>query len=90
MSIMGNLTLNRNLVKAVQRNHTELMAKGRADVNSGKGGVGMCINHIFLFSVFLMLWHLGTHWASQFLEIANNSPRSAPFICKLTNQEPII
>ena len=48
------------------------------------------INNIFLFSIFLMIWHLWPHWLErncQFwlsLEIIKSSARTS--ICKLINQ----
>ena len=50
------------------------------------------------FLVFLMIFHLEPHWldgyhplrTSCFLEAANDSPRSMPFFCKLTNPESIL
>ena len=44
-----------------------------------------CINYIFSFAVFVMLWHLAFPGLSQFLETARNSPGSTPFKCKLAN-----
>lgn len=56
----------------------------------------LCNKHIFYFLLFDVLtlrpcwpWKSAPPRASTFLEIANKSQRSIPFICKLTNPEGI-
>lgn len=57
-----------------------------------------CRNCIFLFPIFLMLWHLrltnqgemASSRASHSLEIANNALESGPFMCELINPEPLL
>ena len=62
----------------------------------GMWGSGGCSDYIFLFSVFLVLWHLGLWlWRDcyshgySFLERANDSHASALLICTPTHPNPI-
>lgn len=57
MSIMGDLTWWEKLVKVPLKSHVELIAEGK--VNSAKDGGRMGSNHIFVFSIFLMLLAFG-------------------------------
>ena len=59
-----------------------------------KCGKYICINHVSLFFVMLMLWHLADPGgtvpprASQCLEIVTDFLVSTPFTCKPTHPEP--
>lgn len=68
------------------------MLKKKIDVHKSS----RCINHVSLFSVFVMLDSLEPGWPwrhSSFQgepvpEIVSNWPRGVPFICKLTDLKP--